>query len=57
MQGKYMYGNANQGMDEIILFQILSFFNESILSDIFQSSQHFLILDGHGSHVMLETIA
>ncbi len=52
-----MYGNANQGMDEIILFQILSFFNESILSDIFQSSQHFLILDGHGSHVMLETIA
>jgi hypothetical protein len=34
-----------------------SFFNKSISGDIFQSNQHFLILNEHGSHVMLETIA
>jgi hypothetical protein len=53
-----MYGNANQGMDDIFSFQIfIIVFNKSIPSDIFQSNQHFLILDGHGSHVTLKTIA
>jgi len=53
-----MYGNANQGMDDIIFFQKKkSFFNKSILGDIFQSNQHFLIVNRHGSHVTLKTIA
>jgi len=34
----------------------LSFFKRSILGGIFQSNQHLLILDGHGSHVIVEAI-
>jgi hypothetical protein len=53
-----MYGNANQGMDDIFSFQfIFSFFNKSILGDIFQFNQHFLILNRYGSHITLEKIA
>ncbi len=49
--------NANQGMDDIFPLQIfLSFFKELVLGENFQSNRHLLIIDGHGSHVMLETI-
>ncbi len=34
----------------------LSFFKELVLGEISQSNQHFLIINGHGSHVMLEII-
>jgi hypothetical protein len=34
----------------------LSFFKELVFGEIFQSNRHFLIIDGHGSHVMLEVI-
>jgi hypothetical protein len=44
--------HANQGMDG----HFLSFFKESVLGEIFQSNRHFLIIDGHGSHVMLKII-
>jgi hypothetical protein len=33
-----------------------SLFKESSLGEIFQSNRHFLIIDGHGSHVMPEVI-
>jgi hypothetical protein len=53
-----MYDNANQGMDDIFLFQrILSFFKKLVHGESSQSNQHLLILDGHGSHVMLKAIA
>ncbi len=53
----YMYGNANQGMDDIFPFQIFFvIFKELVLDEISQSNRHFLIIDGHGSHVMLEAI-
>ncbi len=52
-----MYGNANQGMDDIFPFQIFFvIFKELVLDEISQSNRHFLIIDGHGSHVMLEAI-
>jgi len=52
-----MYGNANQSMDDIYPLQKkLSFFKESVLGEISQSNRHFLIINGHGSHVMLEVI-
>jgi hypothetical protein len=36
--------------------ECLSFFVNLVLKGIFQSNMHILILDGHGSHVTLETI-
>jgi hypothetical protein len=36
--------------------EFLSFFKRSIPKDIFQSKLHLLVLDGPGSHVMLEAI-
>jgi hypothetical protein len=39
------------------LFEIfLSFFKKWVPSEIYQSNQHILILNKHGSHVTLETI-
>ncbi len=53
-----MYGNVNQNMDEIFFFQKISvIFKKWVHGEISQSNQHILILDGHGSHVMLEAIA
>jgi hypothetical protein len=59
MQGKYLYGNANQGMETSFLFKKnLSFSKKSLgFCEIFQSNQHLLILNRHGSHVTLEAIA
>jgi hypothetical protein len=37
--------------------EFLSFFKKSVLNEISQSNWHLLILDKHGSHVMLEVIA
>lgn len=53
-----MYGNAKEGMDDILSIQrvFLSFFKRSILGGIFQFNQHLLILVGHGSHVIVQTI-
>jgi len=36
--------------------EFLSFFKGSILVEIFLTNRHLHILDGHGSHVTLETI-
>jgi hypothetical protein len=36
---------------------VLSFFKKWVPSEIFQSNQHILILNKHGSHVTLKTIA
>ncbi len=36
--------------------EFLSFFKRLILSGISLTNRHLLILDGHGSHVTLETI-
>jgi hypothetical protein len=36
--------------------KFLSFFKRFILNGIFITNRHLLILDGHGSHVTLETI-
>jgi len=35
---------------------VLSFFKKSILEGIFPSNQHLLVLNGHGSHVMLKAL-
>jgi hypothetical protein len=53
-----MYGHAKEDMDDLLSIQrvSLSFFKRSILSGIFQSNQHLLILVGHGSHVIIQTI-
>jgi hypothetical protein len=41
----------------ILLFkEFLSFFNKSFLGGMSFNNQHLLILNGHGSHVTLETI-
>jgi hypothetical protein len=41
----------------IFLFkEFLSFFNKSIPSGTSLNKQHLLVLNGHGSHVMLEAI-
>jgi len=37
--------------------EFLSFFKKLVHGEIFHSNQHLLILDNHGSHVMLEEIA
>jgi hypothetical protein len=37
--------------------KFMSFFKNVILGEIFQSNQHLLILDRHGSHVTLEAIS
>jgi hypothetical protein len=58
LKKKNMYGNAKEGMDDILSIQrvFLSFFKRSILGGIFQFNQHLLILVGHGSHVIVQTI-
>lgn len=33
--------------------EFMSLFKRSALNEIFQFYQHFLVLDGHGSHVTL----
>jgi hypothetical protein len=43
-------------MMSFLFKEFLSFFKRSIPKDIFQSNLHLLVLDGHGSHVTLETI-
>jgi len=35
---------------------VLSFFKRSISEGIFPSNQHLLIINGHGSHVMLKAL-
>jgi hypothetical protein len=41
----------------IFLFkEFLSFFKRLVLGGIFHSNQHLLILDRHGSHIMIESI-
>jgi hypothetical protein len=52
-----MHDNAIKSMDDVFFFkEFFSFFKRSIPKDIFQSKLHLLVLDGHGSHVMLEAI-
>jgi hypothetical protein len=44
-------------MDDNFPIQIILFiFNWSVLGGISQTNCHLLILDGHGSHVTLDTI-
>jgi hypothetical protein len=43
-------------MTTFLFKEFLSFFKSSILGGISRSNKHLLILDGHGSHVILETI-
>jgi len=43
-------------MTSFLFKEFLSFFKRSIPSGIFQSNQHLLILNGHGSHVTLKAI-
>ncbi len=44
-------------METYFMFkEFLSFFIKSIIIGISQSNHHLLILDGHGSHVILEAI-
>jgi len=44
-------------MTSFLFKKFLSFFKKSVIGEISQSNQHFLILNKHGSHVMLEAIA
>ncbi len=44
-----MHGNVIKNMDVVFLFQ-------RILKGISQSNWYLLVLDGHGSHVMLKVI-
>jgi hypothetical protein len=51
-----MHGNLQRKAWMITSFlfkKFLSFFKRSILGGIFQYNQHLLILDGHGSHVII----
>jgi hypothetical protein len=57
MQTKYLYGHAIKGMDDNLFFQGISVFSKrSIPSGISISNGHLLILDGHGSHVIIKAI-
>jgi intergrase/recombinase len=54
-----MHGNLQTKARMITSFlfkEFLSFCKRSILGGIFQSNQHLLILDGHQSHVIIESI-
>ncbi len=56
MQIKNLYGNANKGIDDNFPIQRVSFFKRLVLGGISQTNCHLLILDGHGSHVILKAI-
>jgi hypothetical protein len=58
LQTKDMYANAKKAWMTSFLFKesLSFFFKMSISSGIFLSNPHILILDGHVSHVTLETI-
>jgi hypothetical protein len=52
-----LYGYAIKGMDDYLPFQkVLSVFKRFIPSGISLTNKHLLILDGHGSHVIVEII-
>jgi hypothetical protein len=43
-------------MIDFLFKEFMSFFKRSVPSGISLSNRHFLIIDGHGSHVTLEAI-
>jgi hypothetical protein len=43
-------------MTSFLFKEFLSFFKKLVPNGIFPNNYHLLILDGHGSHVSLETI-
>jgi hypothetical protein len=46
-----------KNMDDMLFVQaVFFFFIRSILRGLSQQNRHFLILDGHGSHVTLKAI-
>jgi hypothetical protein len=51
-----MVMQRNAWMASFLFKESLSFFKKIVLSGISQSNCHLLIMDGHGSHVMLKTI-
>jgi hypothetical protein len=52
-----MYECAKKCMDDFYLFkEYLSFFIKLVLGGISQFNHHLLILNKHGSHVILEII-
>jgi hypothetical protein len=55
--GTCMAMQTKAWMTSFLFKDFLSFFKKSIFGEIFQSSQHLLIMDEHGSHVMLKAIA
>jgi hypothetical protein len=57
MQTNDLYDNAKKNFDDnISIPKILGFSKTFVLSGIFQTNWHFLILNGHGSHVTLKVI-
>jgi hypothetical protein len=53
-----MYGNAKEGMDDLLSIQrvFLLLFKRSIIGGLFQFNQHLLNLVGHGSHAIIQII-
>jgi len=54
--GTYMAMQSKAWMTTFLFKEFLYFFKRSISSGISLTNRHLLILDGHGSHVTLETI-
>jgi hypothetical protein len=55
-QGSCMVMQSKAWMIDFLFKEFMSFFKRSIPSGISLINRHFFIIDGHGSHVTLETI-
>jgi hypothetical protein len=51
-----MHGNAKEILDVFFVQGVPIFVNKFVLSGVFFTNRHLLVLDGHGSHVTLKTI-
>jgi len=47
---------AMQKMTSFLFKELLTFFKKYVISGVYFTNQHLLVLDGHGSHVILEAI-
>ncbi len=57
MQTKNLHVNAKKRLQDFFFVQrVFYLFKKYVPSGVFLTNQHLLILDGHGSHVTLETI-
>jgi hypothetical protein len=52
-----MHGNVEKSLDDSLPLQAMAYFFLKICSRAeFQENKHLLILDGHGSHVIIQAL-